>query len=182
MDFQFEPARLRGLLVITHGRAADGRGWFAETFRENAFQEAGLPRFVQDNHARSARGVLRGLHYQIRPAAIGKLVRCLRGRIFDVAVDIRRGSPSFGCWEGFELDSETPRMVYIPEGFAHGYLALEEGTEVLYKTTGYYSPAHDRAVRWDDPEIGVAWPIDAPRLSAKDAQAPFLRDAENNFE
>jgi dTDP-4-dehydrorhamnose 3,5-epimerase len=182
MDFTIDQTGIPDVLMITHGRAGDARGFFAEIFRENAFLAAGLPRFVQDNHARSAKNVLRGLHYQVRPAAIGKLVRCLRGRIFDVAVDIRRRSPAYGQWVGFELSGEDNRLVYIPEGFAHAYLALEEGTEVFYKTTGYYSPPHDRAIRWNDPAIGIAWPVSDPMLSAKDAAAPLLGEAENNFD
>jgi dTDP-4-dehydrorhamnose 3,5-epimerase len=178
MQFEIERLALPEVLGITHGRVEDSRGFFAETFREEDFLAAGLPRFVQDNHARSARHVLRGLHYQIRPAAMGKLVRCLRGRIFDVAVDIRRGSPTCGQWVGLELAEEDRRMVYIPEGFAHGYCALTEDCEVFYKTTGYYSPAHDRGIRWDDPALKIQWPVAGPVLSQKDASAPLFKDAD----
>jgi dTDP-4-dehydrorhamnose 3,5-epimerase len=155
--------------------------FFSETFREEAFMGRGIPRFVQDNHSRSTGKVLRGLHYQLRPAALGKLVRCLRGRIFDVAVDIRRGSPKYGKWVGTELGDDDGRMIYIPEGFAHSYCALTEEWEVFYKTTGYYSPQHDRGIRWNAPDLNIQWPITDPVLSDKDRKAPFLPEAENNF-
>jgi dTDP-4-dehydrorhamnose 3,5-epimerase len=182
MEFQFEPLPIPDVLRITHGVVRDQRGFFLESFREEPFLKIGIPRFVQDNHARSTGNVLRGLHYQLRPAAIGKLVRCLRGRIFDVAVDIRRGSATYGKWVGTELTDDNCRMIYIPEGFAHAYCALTEECEVFYKTTGYYSPQHDRGIRWNDPELSIPWPIAAPLLSPKDANAPFLREADNNFD
>ena len=182
MEFSFKALEIPDVLLVTHGIFKDPRGFFLESFREEPFSKMGIPRFVQDNHAKSTKGVLRGMHYQLRPAAIGKLVRCLRGRIFDVAVDIRRGSAHFGRWVGVELAEDDCRMLYIPEGFAHGYCVLSEEGEVFYKTTGYYSPAHDRGFRWNDPEVKVAWPIAEPILSPKDANAPLLKDAENNFE
>lgn len=182
MKFTAEPTSLPGVLLITHEFARDERGFFAETFREDAFAALGLPRFVQDNQAGSIRGVLRGMHYQLRPAAIAKLVRCLRGRIFDVAVDIRRLSPSYGQWVGLELSENDGRMLYVPEGFAHGYLCLSERCEVLYKTSGYYAPQYDRGFRWNDPKVNIRWPLQPPILSAKDAGAPLLDDADNNFE
>jgi len=168
--------------LITHEIFKDPRGFFLEGYREEPFLKKGIPRFVQDNHARSTGRVLRGLHYQIKPAAIGKLVRCLRDRIFDVAVDIRKASPTYAKWVGVELTDENRRMVYIPEGFAHAYCALTEECEVFYKTTGYYSPQHDRGFRWNDPEVMIEWPVAEPVLSPKDANAPLLKDAENNFE
>jgi dTDP-4-dehydrorhamnose 3,5-epimerase len=182
MEFVFEPLAIPDVLIITHGIIRDPRGFFAETFREEPSQKAGIPRFVQDNHARSAGKVLRGLHYQLRPAAIGKLVRCLRGRIFDVAVDIRRGSPTYGKWVGMELGDDDGRMIYVPEGFAHAYCALTAECEVFYKTTGYYSPRHERSIRWNDPILGIQWPVTDPVLSDKDGKAPLLSEAENNFE
>lgn len=182
MDFKIEKMVIPDLLLVTHGRIGDSRGFFAETFRVEAFLEAGLPQFAQDNHARSAKHVLRGLHYQLRPAAVGKLVRCVRGRIYDVAVDIRRGSPTYAKWVGLELTEDDCRMIYIPEGFAHGYCALTDGSEVIYKTTGYYSPPHDRGILWDDPELHIDWPVAAPVLSPKDAAAPLLAHADNNFD
>lgn len=181
MKFAAQETSLPGVLLITHEFARDERGFFAETFREEAFAALGLPHFVQDNHAGSIKGVLRGMHYQIRPAAIAKLVRCLRGRIFDVAVDIRRSSPTYGKWVGVELCENDGRMLYIPEGFAHGYLALTDHCEVLYKTSGYYAPQYDRGFRWNDPEVAIAWPIEKPLLSMKDSSVPLLKSAENNF-
>jgi dTDP-4-dehydrorhamnose 3,5-epimerase len=182
MEFSFRALDIPDVLLVTHGIFKDQRGFFLESFREEPFIRRGLPRFVQDNHARSSGSVLRGLHYQIRPAAIGKLVRCLRGRIFDVAVDIRRGSPTYAQWVGVELTDENCQMVYIPEGFAHAYCALTDACEVFYKTTGYYSPQHDRGFRWNDPDVRIEWPITEPILSPKDANAPQLKDADNNFE
>ena len=158
----------------------DDRGFFLESWNARTFAEAGIDAaFVQDNHSRSARGVLRGLHYQmVRPQ--GKLVRVAAGRAFDVAVDIRRSSPNFGHWVGYELSAENKRMLWVPGGFAHGFLALEDGTDFLYKCTEYYAPEHDRSMRWDDPAIGIEWPLDGiePILSAKDEAAPPLAEAE----
>ena len=182
MQFRFEPLAIPDVLLVTHVITRDPRGFFSETFREEPFLHQGIPRFVQDNHARSAGKVLRGLHYQLRPAAMGKLVRCLRGSIFDVAVDIRRGSPTYGKWVGTELDDNDGRMIYIPEGFAHAYCALTEECEVFYKTTGYYSPQHERAIRWNDPGLNIQWPVADPVLSDKDRKAPFLSEADNNFD
>jgi dTDP-4-dehydrorhamnose 3,5-epimerase len=159
----------------------DDRGFFLESWSARAFAEAGIDAdFVQDNHSRSARGVLRGLHYQIRQAQ-GKLVRVTAGRVFDVVVDIRRSSPRFGQWTGAELSADNKRQLWVPSGFAHGFLSLEDGTDFLYKCTEQYAPEHDRAIRWSDPEIGIDWPlagIGEPTVSAKDAAAPSLRDAE----
>jgi dTDP-4-dehydrorhamnose 3,5-epimerase len=182
MEFRFEPLAIPDVILITHEIFKDPRGFFLEGYREEPFLKQGIPRFVQDNHARSSGRVLRGLHYQVRPAAIGKLVRCLRGRVFDVAVDIRKGSPTYAKWVGVELTGENCRMIYIPEGFAHAYCALSDECEVFYKTTGYYSPQHDRGFRWNDPKVNVEWPIADPVLSPKDANAPLLKDADNNFE
>jgi dTDP-4-dehydrorhamnose 3,5-epimerase len=182
MEFTFEPLEIPDVILIRHDIVRDQRGFFLESFREEPFLKKGIPRFVQDNHSRSAGKVLRGLHYQIRPAGIGKIVRCLRGRIFDVAVDIRRSSPTYGKWVGVELTDENCKMLYIPEGFAHAYCALTEECEVFYKTTGYYSAPHDRGFRWDDPDVNIEWPIADPVLSPKDARAPLLKDADNNFE
>lgn len=181
MEFHFEKLEIPGVFLVTHDIFRDSRGFFLESFREEAFLQYGIPRFVQDNHARSTGRVLRGLHYQIRPAAIGKLVRCLRGRIFDVAVDIRRGSPTYAKWVAVELTDENRRMLYIPEGFAHAYCALTDESEVFYKTTGYYSPQHDRSVRWNDPQLNIQWPFADPILSPKDSTAPLLKYADNNF-
>ncbi|MCA3255045.1 MAG: dTDP-4-dehydrorhamnose 3,5-epimerase [Alphaproteobacteria bacterium] len=159
----------------------DERGFFMETWNARAWAEAGLGmRFVQDNHSRSSKGVLRGLHYQLGDAVQGKLVRVTAGSVFDVAVDIRRASPTFGQWVGYELSAANKRMLWVPEGFAHGFVTLEDGTDFLYKCTRPYAPAAERAIRWDDPTIGVAWPDIgmAPQLSGKDAVAPLFADAE----
>jgi dTDP-4-dehydrorhamnose 3,5-epimerase len=182
MSFHFEPLELDGLLLITYDRYADARGFFAEAYRESVFGEAGMPPFVQENHALSNRSVLRGLHYQLNPAAQGKLVSCVHGRIFDVAVDIRKGSPTFGQWKGVALSGDRGRMLYMPEGFAHGYCALAPDTVVTYKTTDYWSPEHERAIRWDDPRIAIDWPVPSPIVSEKDHLAPDFDRAENNFE
>ena len=158
----------------------DARGWFFESFNRRVLEQAlGRPLdFVQDNQSLSARGVLRGLHYQL-PFPQGKLVRVLRGEIFDVAVDLRRGSPTFGRWVGERLSAENRRQIWVPEGFAHGFLTLSEQAEVLYKTTDYYHPETERCVRWDDPSLAVAWPLAGlePSVSAKDARGLPLAEA-----
>jgi len=156
----------------------DARGHFFEAFRQQQFEEtAGPIRFVQDNQSHSKRGVLRGLHYQVNQPQ-GKLLRVLHGEIFDVAVDLRRSSPTFGRWVGEVLSSENRRQLWIPVGFAHGFLVLSESADVLYKTTAYYSPQDERAIRWNDPALGVQWPMaDEPLLSPKDAAAALLADA-----
>jgi dTDP-4-dehydrorhamnose 3,5-epimerase len=169
---------LPGVLLIEPKVFSDDRGFFMETYRADMFRPLGVEDrvFVQDNHSRSARGVLRGLHYQ-EPNAQGKLVRCTRGAIFDVAVDIRRGSPSFGRWFGLELSDANKRMLWIPPGFAHGFCALEDDSDLVYKCTRLYDAASDRSILWNDPAIGIEWPIPEPVLSAKDATAPRLADA-----
>lgn len=158
----------------------DERGFFLESWNARDFAVAGIDaRFVQDNHSRSLAGVLRGLHYQlVRPQ--GKLVRVVSGRAFDVAVDIRRSSPCFGQWIGVELSASNKRMLWVPPGFAHGFLTLEDGTDFLYKCTDFYTPEHDRSILWSDLQIGIEWPLAgaAPSLSAKDAAAPLLAEAE----
>lgn len=158
----------------------DERGFFMETWNTEVFRQAGLDlRFVQDNHSRSGKGVLRGLHYQLRQAQ-GKLVRVTAGAVFDVAVDLRRSSPTFGQWVGYELSAANKRMLWVPEGFAHGFLTLEDNTDFLYKCTQLYAAQHERSIRWDDPEIGIDWPLAGitPQLSAKDQAAVRLADAE----
>jgi dTDP-4-dehydrorhamnose 3,5-epimerase len=160
----------------------DDRGFFSESFNQLEFQKllGATVEFVQDNHSRSKQWVLRGLHYQIPPAPQGKLVRVVRGAVFDVAVDVRRSNPGFGDWVGHELSEDNFRQLWIPPGFAHGFLALTEVADVLYKTTDYYAPELDRSMRWDDPEIGIDWPLDGltPVVSLKDQAAPSLSDAE----
>jgi dTDP-4-dehydrorhamnose 3,5-epimerase len=168
---------LPGVLLIEPKVFGDDRGFFMETYRSDILREAGITdAFVQDNHSRSARGVLRGLHYQ-EPNAQGKLVRCTRGAIFDVAVDIRRGSPSFARWFGLELSEANKLMLWIPPGFAHGFCALEDDSDLVYKCTKLYDKASDQSILWNDPEIGIEWPIAEPVLSDKDSSAPRLNEA-----
>lgn len=171
--------------IITPKKFGDHRGFFSETFNRARFEEAGLPtEYVQDNHSLSAEvGVLRGLHFQIPPFAQDKLVRVVRGRIFDVAVDIRKGSPTFGKWVGAEISAEAWNQILVPLGFAHGFVTLEPNTEVVYKVTGPYAPDHDRGIAWDDPSIGIDWPLDGkhPVLSDKDTKHPTLADAPDLF-
>lgn len=179
MDVQ--PTRLPEVLLITPRVHGDARGFFQETWHRERFAAAGIDQaFVQDNHSHSGQGVLRGLHFQIRQPQ-GKLVRVSRGAVFDVAVDMRRSSPRFGQWVGAELTADNHRMLWVPAGFAHGFLTLSDDTDFLYKCTDYYAPEHERSVRWDDPHIGIEWPLPggmAPQLSARDAAAPLLADAE----
>ena len=160
----------------------DARGFFFESFNQKAFNEATGTnyQFVQDNHSRSSKGVLRGLHYQLAPKTQGKLVRVVRGAVFDVVVDIRRGSPTFGRWVGVELSEDNHKQLWVPPGFAHGFLTLSESAEFLYKTTDYYSPEHERSIAWNDPAIAIDWPsLDVgPTLSAKDQQGKPLFSAE----
>jgi dTDP-4-dehydrorhamnose 3,5-epimerase len=184
MPFTFQPLeRLPDVIVIEPKAFGDDRGWFMETYKESEFAAKGLRfPFPQDNHSRSTqKHVLRGLHYQKAPAAQGKLVRCLVGAIYDVAVDIRKGSPTYGRWASAELTAENRRMLWVPAGFAHGICTLTDVCEVAYKATSEYSPAHDRAVRWNDSALGITWPTTSPILSPKDAQAPVLAEADNNF-
>ncbi len=171
---------LPGLVLIEPAVYGDDRGTFFESYNRRAFAAAiGWDvDFVQDNHSHSKRGVLRGLHYQIPPQPQGKLVRVVSGAVWDVAVDVRASSAAFGRWFGIELSAENSRQLWVPPGFAHGFLTLSQTADVLYKTTDYWAPEHERAVRWDDPEIGIEWPIDgAPIVSDKDAGAPPLADA-----
>ncbi len=160
----------------------DGRGYFLETYKHADFAAAGiaLP-FVQTNHSHSSYGVLRGLHYQLPPMAQGKLVACIHGEIFDVAVDIRKGSPTYGHWVGEVLSAKNHRLLYIPPGFAHGFCTLSAEADVLYQTTAEYAYVLDRGIRWDDPDIDISWPIAEPLLSDKDARQPLLTEAENTF-
>ena len=168
------------VLIIEPKVFGDERGFFYESFNAAAFEAAtGLQRqFVQDNHSKSQRGVLRGLHYQIQQPQ-GKLVRVVAGEVFDVAVDLRKSSPSFGRWVGTHLSAQNQRQLWIPEGFAHGFVVLSESAEFLYKTTDYYAPEHERSLLWNDPELGIEWPFDEPpQLSAKDQAGKRLSDAE----
>ncbi len=161
----------------------DHRGWFMETYSKRKFEELGIDiEFIQDNHSFSAeKGTLRGLHFQINPKAQTKLVRCTKGKILDVAVDIRKGSPTYKNWVAVELTEENKKQLLIPKGFAHGFLSLTNNVEVQYKVNEYYAPDCDRSIRFDDPEIGVDWGIRNPILSEKDVKAPLLKDSDSNF-
>jgi dTDP-4-dehydrorhamnose 3,5-epimerase len=171
---------LPGVLILEPMVYGDTRGFFQETWNEKVFQDIGINAdFVQDNHSRSSKGILRGLHYQIQSPQ-GKLVRVSRGRVFDVAVDIRKSSPHFGRWTGAELSEDNRRMMWVPPGFAHGFMALEDDTDFLYKCTQFYEPQWDRSIAWNDPDIGIDWPLEGlvPQLSAKDVSAVGFKDAE----
>jgi dTDP-4-dehydrorhamnose 3,5-epimerase len=182
MPFQFQRLEIPEIILVKAQRGDDDRGSFAETYKSSEFAANGIPPiFVQDNHSHSVRGVLRGLHYQKHPKAQAKLVMALRGRIFDVAVDIRRGSPTYGQWLGLQLSADDPHMLYVPAGFAHGFCVLSEEADVIYKVTEEYAPELERGIIWNDPEIGIDWPITDPTLSPKDAGLARLRDADNNF-
>lgn len=185
MGIEIAPLAIADVKLITPQRFGDHRGFFEETYNRDAFAAEGVDMvFVQDNHSLSgAAGTIRGLHFQAPPRAQDKLVRCGRGRLFDVAVDIRKGSPTFGQWVGTELSFENGRMLLIPAGFAHGFVTLEPSTEIIYKCSDTYAPETEGAIRWDDPDIAIDWALDGvePQLSGKDAAAPFLRDIENPF-
>ncbi|MBO9436758.1 dTDP-4-dehydrorhamnose 3,5-epimerase [Ruegeria sp. R13_0] len=179
------PLALPDIVLITPRRFGDKRGFFEETYNRNSFAAKGVETvFVQDNRSvSSAVGTVRGLHFQAPPRAQTKLVRCGRGRLFDVAVDIRKDSPTFGRWIAEELSSENGRMMLVPAGFAHGFMTLEPDTEIIYKCSDIYAPETEGAIRWDDPDIGINWPLDmaTPQLSDKDKKAPFLRDMATPF-
>lgn len=178
---EIRPLALEGVFEIVPRKIEDGRGFFSETYNERDLAKAGVNlTFVQDNHSRSARkGVLRGLHYQLPPRAQDKLVRVVKGAILDVVVDIRKSSATFGQWLALEVSVAKWNQIVIPKGFAHGFITLVDDTEVIYKVSDYYSPEHDRSIRFDDPEIGIEWPLAASDflLSDKDRQAPFLTAA-----
>ena len=182
MSFTFEPLRIRDVVAIRPLRNLDDRGYFAEIYRESEFRDAGITAsFVQDNLTRSQRGVLRGLHYQLPPHAQGKLVGVVQGRIFDVAVDLRVGGPTYGRWVTRTLDVESGELLWIPPGFAHGYLVLSDTADVFYKVTTEYRAELNRGIRWDDPNLGIQWPIDDPILSETDRRNPTFARAENPF-
>ncbi|MDQ0482441.1 dTDP-4-dehydrorhamnose 3,5-epimerase [Guptibacillus hwajinpoensis] len=175
--------KLDGVLIVEPRSFGDNRGFFMESYNHNLFKEAGIDIvFIQDNHSLSVEpGVLRGLHYQLNEKAQTKLIRVATGAIYDVAVDIRKESPTFGQWVGVILSEHNKRQLLVPKGFAHGFCTLTENTNVLYKVDELYSPEHDRGIIWDDPEIGIDWPVSNPILSEKDKVHPSLSKAENNF-
>ncbi|MEI7793850.1 MAG: dTDP-4-dehydrorhamnose 3,5-epimerase [Thermoleophilia bacterium] len=171
------PTIIPGLIVIEPTTHGDSRGWFQETYRQNVLADLGVAdNFVQDNHSRSAKGVLRGLHFQVGDHPQAKLVRCVRGAIIDVAVDLRRGSPTYGNWEAWQLDDERGLQMYIPLGLAHGFVVLSDVADVVYRCSDYYDPAGDSGIRFDDPDIGVEWPGAPHSVSDRDATAPLLAD------
>jgi len=176
------PTGLPGVLLVRPRLHRDARGFFAETYRDDRLREAGVhERWVQDNHSRSGRGVLRGLHFQTSPGQ-AKLVRCARGEILDVVVDLRRGSPAYGRWEGHRLSDDDLAMVYIPVGFGHGFCVLSETADVVYRCSSYYDPATEAGIAWDDPDVGVDWPLDGEvTVSDRDRAAPRLRDVADGL-
>jgi len=177
MPFTFSPGPIEGLVIIEPRVYADDRGFFMESFKASDFAAAGIPGpFVQDNHSRSRRGTLRGLHFQREPYAQGKLVRVTRGAVWDVAVDLRPGSPSFAKWYGLELSERNHLMFWIPAGFAHGFVALEDDSELQYKCTAEYHAPSDGGIRWNDPDLAITWPIKDVLISPKDATLPYLKD------
>jgi dTDP-4-dehydrorhamnose 3,5-epimerase len=183
MAFRFSRLKIPEIILIEANNFRDARGFFRETYKESEFSANGMPHpFVQDNHSHSSRGVLRGLHYQLRPRAQGKLVVVSAGEIFDVAVDIRKGSPTYRQWVGQVLSIDNCQMLYVPPGFAHGFCVLSDEADVTYKVTAEYAPELDRGIVWNDPAIDIQWPIREPILSLKDAALPLLKDADNNFD
>ena len=181
-NFRFTPLRIPEVVLVEPRTFPDERGYFMESYKESAFEAGGIAaRFVQDNRSLSQRGVLRGLHYQRPPHPQGKLVSVVQGEVFDVAVDLRSGSPTFGEWVGERLSAQNGLMLWVPEGFAHGFQALSDSALVHYKTTSEFAPEADAGVRWDDPEIGVEWPLSPPILSAKDEALPSLAQVKHDF-
>lgn len=182
MPFTFIQTSIPGVVIIEPKVLPDERGFFMETYKKTDYEKAGIKDyFVQENHSKSSRGTLRGLHYQKDPKAQGKLVRALKGEIFDVAVDIRQGSLTYGKYVSASLSEENRRILYIPVGFAHGFCVISPEAEVTYLTTDVYTPEQDRGIIWNDPEIGIKWPINNPVLSPKDMKHPTLKNADNNY-
>ncbi len=183
MPFTFKKLEVPGVILVEPRIFPDDRGFFAEIFKASDFKANGIPEnFVQVNHSRSQKNVLRGLHFQLNPKAQAKLVSVVRGEIFDVAVDIRKGSPTFGRWVAQRLSDTNKRMLYIPVGFAHGFCALTDDVEIMYYCSEEYAPAMERNIIWNDPQVKVEWPVEVPLLSPKDAGGKFLKDIDNNFE
>lgn len=183
MPFEFQPLEIPDVILITARQFPDDRGFFMETYKASEFEANGITRtFVQDNYSRSTYGVLRGLHYQKDPDAQGKLVSVIKGKIYDVAVDIRQGSPTFGQWVGVTLSDERPESLWVPEGFAHGFCVLSDTVDFTYKcSSGEYAPETYRGIAWNDPDLGIPWPIKEPNLSDRDKKLPPLKEADNNF-
>ena len=182
MAFRFEPLRIPEVILVEALNHHDDRGFFRETYKQSEFAANGIPiSFVQDNHSHSARGVLRGLHYQKLPKAQGKLVIVSSGEIFDVAVDLRADSLTYGKWLGQNLSTDNGCMLYVPPGFAHGFCVLSDEADVMYKVTYEFAPEAERGIVWNDPAVGIEWPIKKPSLSSRDAGLPLLQFADNNF-
>ncbi len=182
MPFEFEPLDISDVILVRATRFPDARGFFVETYKRDNFAAHGISEpFVQDNYSRSTRGVLRGLHYQKAPRAQGKLIQVLNGEIYDVAVDIRQGSPTYGQWTGVCLSEARSELLYIPPGFAHGFCVLSEIAGFTYKCTDIYAPDTYRGIAWDDPDLDISWPIKNPILSQRDQTLPPLKEADNNF-
>lgn len=183
MNFKFKKLSIPDVILIIPEVFSDERGFFMETYKKSAFEKAGIKEnFIQDNHSSSKKNVLRGLHYQIPPMEQSKVVRCIKGEVFDVAVDIRKVSPYFGKWVGDYLTEENKKMIFIPAGFAHGYLVLSEEAEVVYRISKEYSKEHEKGIFWKDPTLKIDWPISgAPILSEKDKKLPLLKETKNIF-
>ncbi len=183
MPFTYTKFDIQDLILVSPKVFPDGRGYFLETYKESDFKTNGIDYvFVQDNHSRSSQGVLRGLHFQLAPKAQGKLVRVVRGRIWDVVVDIRQSSSTFLKWYGVELSDQNNNMLFVPPGFAHGFVTLSEEADLVYKCTAEYDPDLERGIRFDDPEINISWPIKDPNLSERDLKQPYLSDAKKDIE
>ena len=182
MPFKFKSLGIPDVILVEAQAFPDERGFFMESFKESVFSTNGInTRFVQDNYSHSIKEVIRGLHYQRNPKAQAKLVMAIKGEIFDVAVDIRKNSPTYGKWVGETLSDQNHKLFYVPEGFAHGFCVLSDKADVLYKVNQEYSAEHDGGILWNDPDVAVKWPVDKPVLSKKDLQQPFLKNADNNF-
>ena len=182
MSFTFKKLDIPEVILVDAKAFSDDRGYFLESFKESVFTSNGIDtKFVQDNFSHSVKGVLRGVHYQKNPKAQAKLVIALRGKIFDVAVDIRKNSPTFGKWVGEILSEKNHKLLYVPEGFAHGFCVLSNEADVLYKVNQEYSPEHEMGILWNDPDLHISWPIKKPILQERDILLPILKNAENNF-
>ena len=182
MPFEFKKLNIPDVILVEARSFTDERGLFMESFKESIFSDNGIKiKFVQDNYSHSVKGVLRGLHYQKNPKAQAKLVMVTRGEIFDVAVDIRKGSPTYGKWTSAILSDKNHKLLYIPEGFAHGFYVSSDEADVLYKVNSEYSPENERGIVWNDPDLHIAWPNDKPIMIEKDKQLPTLKNADNNF-
>ena len=182
MPFRFVSTEIAEVVIIEPRFFPDQRGFFMETYKHSEFTAHGIDEiFVQVNHSRSSKGILRGLHYQKHPKAQGKLVHALAGEIYDVAIDIRQGAPTFGKWVALTLSSENKKMLYVPPGFAHGFCVVSDDAEITYMTTAEYAPECEAGIRWDDPDLAIGWPITTPELSSRDLGWPRLKDADNNF-